>query len=139
MARTTGHSRKTVGRYVATAAELGWTPGAVEPSEDLAAAVYARYRPVGVRDPGEAEERLLPHRERIRAWLRPAKGEKRGLRLTKVHQLLGRRGVQVPYSSPHRFVVKHCGFRDRRRFTVRRAATYALQRWLTSWPRCPTA
>ena len=121
VARTTGHSRKTVGCYVATAAELGWTPGAVEPSEDLAAAVYARHRPVGVRDPGEAEERLLPHRERIRAWLSPAEGEKRGLRLTKVHQLLGRRGVQVPYNSLHRFVVKHCGFRDRRRFTVRRA------------------
>lgn len=30
------------------------------------------------------------------------------MQLTKVHRLLERRGVRVPYSSLHRFVVKHC-------------------------------
>jgi transposase len=121
VARATGHSRKTVRRYVATAVEQGWTPGTEEPAEELAAAVYARHRPAAERDPGEVEERLLPHRDRIRTWLKPDEGEKRGLRLTKVHELLVRLGVHVPYSSLHRFAVKHCGFRDRRRFTVRRA------------------
>ena len=43
----------------------------------------------------------------------------RGLRLTKVHELLGRHGVEVPYSSLHRFAVKHCGFHERQRITVR--------------------
>ncbi|MFQ5700174.1 MAG: IS21 family transposase, partial [Myxococcota bacterium] len=45
--------------------------------------------------------------------------EERGLRLSKVHQLLVRHGVEVPYSSLHRFAVTHCGFRDSRRVTVR--------------------
>jgi hypothetical protein len=38
-----------------------------------------------------------------------------------VHQLLTRTGVRVPYSSLHRFVVKHCGFGARGRVTVRMA------------------
>jgi hypothetical protein len=35
--------------------------------------------------------------------------------------LLTRTGVTVPYSSLHRFVVKHCGFGVRGRITVRMA------------------
>ena len=121
VARTTGHSRKTVGRYVRTAVELGWAVGEEEPSEELAAGVYARHRPASERRPGEAEARLLPHRDQIRAWLKPGPTQKRGLRLSKVHVLLGRRGVDVAYSTLHRFAVKHCGFSDRRRVTVRGA------------------
>ena len=45
VARATGHSRKTVGRYVETAVELGWAHESEEPSEELAAGVYARHRP----------------------------------------------------------------------------------------------
>lgn len=119
--RTTGHSRKTVRRYVRTAVELGWELGAEEPSEELAAQVYARHRPASERIPGEAEGRLLGHKDQIKEWLKPGPKEKRGLRLTKVHELLRRRNVQVPYSTLHRFAVKHCGFSDRRRITVRKA------------------
>jgi len=119
--RATGHTRKTVGRYVATAAELGWEPGAAEPTEELAAAVYAKHRPASERSPGAAEAVLLPHRDRIREWLAPGAGDKRGLRLTKVQTLLARQGIEVPYSSLHRFAVQHCGFSDRRRVTVRMA------------------
>jgi hypothetical protein len=36
-----------------------------------------------------------------------------------VQVLLRRRGVEVPYSSLHRFAVKHCGFQEHRRITVR--------------------
>lgn len=121
VARATGHSRTTVRRYVAVAVELGWRPGVEEPTEELAAAVSRRLRPAKDRGPGEAEARLLPHRDRIREWLEPAAGQKRGLRLTKVHQLLARQGVEVPYSSLHRFAVKHCGFSERPRITVRMA------------------
>jgi hypothetical protein len=39
----------------------------------------------------------------IGAWLPGEDGEARGLRLAKVHQLLARPGVEVPYSSLHRF------------------------------------
>ena len=121
VARTTGHSRTTVRRYIGTAVELGWACGAEEPSEELAAQVYARHQPASERSPGEAEARLLGQRDQIKEWLKAGPTEKRGLQLTKVHKLLGRRGVDVPYSTLHRFAVKHCGFSDRRRITVRRA------------------
>lgn len=119
--RATGHSRKTISRYLTAAAELGWSPGAEEPTEELAARVLARGRPGAERGPGEAEQRLLPHQDRIREWLKPGPGEKRGLRLSKVHRLLARQGVEVPYSSLHRFAVQHCGFSARGRITVRMA------------------
>jgi hypothetical protein len=38
-----------------------------------------------------------------------------------VHELLTRQDVHVPYSSLHRFAIKHCGFAERRRITVRMA------------------
>jgi transposase len=121
--RVTGRSRSTIRRWLRAARKLGWEPGQGEPDESLAVAVAQRVRPV--RDeasPGASQARLLPHRERIRAWL-ASDDEHRGLRLTKVQQLLVRQGVDVPYSSLHRFAVQHCGFADRRRLTVRRAET----------------
>ena len=120
VARVTGYRRKTIRRYVATAVKLGWRPGDEDPSEELAAEVFSRLRPgPRRRSPGETEHLLLPQRERIETWLKPGAGEKRGLRLTKVHRLLTREGVEVPYTSLHRFAVKYCGFSDRRRLTIR--------------------
>jgi len=121
VARATGHSRKTVGRYVQTAVELGWSRGSEEPSEDLAAGVYARHRPAAERNPGEAEARLLEHLDAIRDWLKVDERGKRCLTLAKVRILLGRQKVDVPYSTLHHFAVKHCGFGDSRRITVRMA------------------
>jgi transposase len=120
IARATGHTRKTIRRYTRTARKRGWTPGGTEePDEALARAVAQRLRPVPVTPaPGESEAQLRPHRARIKAWLRPD-DEGRGLRLTKVHALLEREGIRVPYSSLHRFATQHCGFQDRRRLTVR--------------------
>jgi hypothetical protein len=116
--RVTGHARKTVGRIVKRAEALGWRPG--DPvSDELAGAVARAGGVARDRPPGDSEVVLAPHQERIRAWLTPSANEKRGLRLTKVHTLLAREGVRVPYSSLHRFAVAHCGFRDHRRVTVR--------------------
>jgi len=117
--RVTGHGRTTIRRWVACATELGWASAVQAPDEALARRVAERMQPVAVsRAPGESEAQLAVHREQIRVWLAPdASG--RGLRLSKVHQLLARRGVAVPYSSLHRFAVAHCGFRDERRVTVR--------------------
>ena len=61
---------------------------------------------------GLARESLAAHREQIRAWL------EKDLTLAKVHVLLGRRGVVVPYRTLHRFAVDECGF-GRRRPTLR--------------------
>lgn len=121
VAGATGHSRSTVRRYIAAAEALGWVPGVGEPTEELAVGVARRLSPAGERGAGEIEQLLLPYADKIRAWLEPAAQEKRGLRLSKVHQLLLREGVEVPYSSLHRFAVKHCGFADQRRITFRRA------------------
>ncbi len=121
--RATGHSRSTIRRWLRAARKLGWEPGEGEPDELIAIAVAQRVRPVrDEAEPGESQALLLPHREQIQAWLAPA-DEGRGLRLTKVQQLLFRQGIDVPYSSLHRFAVQHCGFADRRRVTVRRAET----------------
>jgi len=121
VARATGYRRKTVRRYVAAAVELGWKPGLEDPTEELAVRVFQKLRPVPHGDGlGEVEQLLLPHRAKIKAWLAADEnGNKRGLRLTKVHELLGREGIDVAYSSLYRFAVKHCGFSDCRRFTVR--------------------
>lgn len=121
MARVTGTARTTIRRYEEAARELGWVPELFEPDEALALAVTRRLRP-GAKEPklGPAEVLLLPHREQIQQWL-AIEDEERGLRLTKVHQLLVRQGVVVPYSSLHRFAQKHCGFGDARRITVRMA------------------
>jgi len=121
--RVTGRTRKTVRRYVALARELGWDPTGAEPDEALARAVVQRLRPVASQPkPGASERQLAAHRDQIRAWLRPGE-DRRGLKLTKVHRLLTRQGVDVPYSSLHRFAVAQCGFQERQRLTVRMADT----------------
>lgn len=125
VARATGYSRSTVRRYAAIARDLGWTPGdLVDPSgglEALAVEVSKRMRPVGEHALSEAQQLLMVHKDQIRLWLKPAEGEKRGLRLTKVHLLLARQGALVPYSTLHRFAIKHCGFGAAGRVTVRMA------------------
>ena len=121
ISRVTGHSRSTIRRWLKAARHRGWQPCDGEPGEGLAREIATQVRPV--RDeasPGESQARLLPHHAQIEAWLSP-EDERRGLRLTKVQQLLARKGVVVPYSSLHRFAVERCGFADRRRLTVRRA------------------
>ena len=117
----TGRSPKTIRRYERLAKELGWVPGLEEPSEELAGKIHRRLRPVPPKpEAGLSEKRLLPRRAEIERWL-DGQGGERGLRLTKVHTLLAREGIVVPYASLHRFAVKHCGFSDRRRLTVRMA------------------
>jgi transposase len=117
--RATGRSRTTVRRYLREARQLGWEPSGAEPDEALATAVARRLRPGPDTDAlGSVEAQLAAHQAELTKWLRPADGS-RGLRLTKVHDLLARQGIGVPYSSLHRYVVAHCGFQDARRLTVR--------------------
>jgi transposase len=117
--RATGRSRGTIRRYFKAARALGWAPEVAAPDEELASRVVARLQP-GPREPHpeSVAVHLHPHTAQIRDWLTPQEGNKRGLRLTKIHDLLTRQGVVVPYSSLHRFAVAHCGF-GRKRVTVR--------------------
>jgi transposase len=119
IARATGRSTKTVRRYLRKAEKYGWT-GDSPPDEALAQRVAAALSPGPA--PGEnsvVAKKLWPHRGDIQGWLEGPEGE-RGLQLTKIHQLLLRRDVDVAYTSLYRYVVAQFGFRGPKR-TVRRA------------------
>lgn len=122
VAAATGRDRKTIRSYLERAAELGWKPGSSEPDESLAVRVVEQLRP-GPKDlePGVAERLLLPEKDRIQEWLSGDEREK-GLTLTKIRRRLHNRGIEVPYSSLHRFAVKYCQFGSGR-YTVRCAET----------------
>ena len=109
-----GVDRKTVRRYVeaARAAGVSLECGVGQLSDELLATVIAAVRPDRPRGFGAARESLGPHREQIAAWLA------QDLTLAKVHVLLGRRGVVVPYRTLHRYAVTELGF-GRRQPTVR--------------------
>lgn len=109
VAKATGRSRNTVKRVLAAARELGWVAGVHEPDEGLAALVVAGSQPGPAEVRGSADERLEPHKGQLKLWLYPEGGE-RGLRLTKIHQLLERQGVKVPYHSLYRYVRGNLGF-----------------------------
>jgi hypothetical protein len=74
--------------------------------------VVAVVRPDRPRGNGASWEAIAAQREQIQTWL------KQDLTLAKIHMLLGRRGVVVPYRTLHRFAVAELGF-GRRQATVR--------------------
>ena len=114
IARMLAIDRKTARRYVETAVDAGLdrNGGESQLGDDLLGAVVGQThtgRPAGH---GEGWQRL----ESERAFLEQRLKEE--LRLTKIHTLLGRRGVVVPYRTLHRFAVSELGF-GRGRATVR--------------------
>lgn len=111
--RLTQTDRKTVGRYVDAAQAAGLTPDQGEEAitEELVAQVVEAVRPARAFGRGRAWQAL----ERERAFL--AERVEKGLRLTKIHDLLQRRGVAVPYRTLHRFCATELGY-GRRRATV---------------------
>jgi transposase len=114
IARLARVDRKTVRRYVAAAQAGGLrrAGGEDQLSDEVIAAVCEAVRPARPGGHGAAWETLVPHEELIRGWV------DRGLRVTKIAELLARRGVRVPYRTLHRFVVERCGF-GQGRVTVR--------------------
>ena len=121
ISNSTKRGRNTVKRYIHTAEGLGWLQSE-EPTETIASAVLQLLRPGRPQNrPGDIEIKLKPHQKRILEWLSPADG-KRGLKLTKVHQLLERDGIFVRYEALSRFAKKHCDFRQAK-VTVRMAET----------------
>jgi transposase len=116
VARGTGLDRKTVRRILRAAGCLGLKPGDPVPDDNTVAALIGGVR--GVQhpaEPGETEKILLPHQSRIRRWLEEDK-----LLLTRVHDLLTRDGILVPYISLYRFARKWCEFGGSSSVTVRR-------------------
>lgn len=107
--RSTGRSRKTVGRYEDAAKEMGWVAGQGEPDEKLAAAVVARLRPGPRETTRDSENILQRQRDRLKIWIVPDNPNE-SLTLTKVLILLKREGVLVSYSALYRFAVREFGF-----------------------------
>ena len=114
VARLSGSDRKTVRRYVdrARACGLDRDGAACQLTDELLAAVIAEVRPSRPNGKSQSWEIIAEHHDEIAAWLT------QGLTLTKVHTLLGRRGVVVSYRTLHRYATTELEF-GRRRNTVR--------------------
>jgi len=106
IARQLGLDPKTVRRYVGAAEASGLSPAA-GPSgltEEQLTSVLLVLRGHLERPHGESWDRCVEHRERIKKLL------DEGLRLTKARKLLVRQGIEIPYSTLHRFAVAEFGF-----------------------------
>jgi len=105
IARETGTDRDTVARYVAVVAGLGHARGHEFSDEEVhAVAQQVQARPP--RDPSAEWAALAAHKERIAGWLE----QKRPLRLTKVHTLLARDGVESGYDTLRRYATQELGW-----------------------------
>lgn len=100
---------------MACAQGLGWKPGAgQEPGEALAAQVSLRLYP-GPKEPAGVRraQALAAHRDQIADWLTNAAADGQPLTLTKCHELLVRRWVEVSYSTLRRYAAEQCGYGSR--------------------------
>lgn len=106
IALNTGADRKTVRRYVGAGKREGLEPGqGVEVlSDDVVARVQAQLRGQRDREHGQAWARCEEARDFVEKLL------KQDVRLTKVHRLMRRNGVEVPYSTLHRYAVEALDF-----------------------------
>jgi transposase len=107
IARETGMDRKTVRRYVRSAGHIGSGEAAVQ---HAVREVQSRELPV----PSEPRRQLEAHREQIEKWLFPSESGVRALRMTKVHTLLVRSGLQVTYATLCRWAHDTLGWRERK-------------------------
>jgi transposase len=106
IARALGLSRNTVKVYLRAAGEA-------DGGEAQVRCVLAENAPGGLGPRASVwAERLAPFRDQVEAWLQ---GDH--LQLTRVQELLGQRGLVVPYSSLRRYVAAQ-GWRQCRKDTV---------------------
>jgi transposase len=109
-----GVDRKTARRYIAAGMEAGLERNGDESqlTDEVIGQVCEAVRPARPNGHGASWEVLLGEEERVKAWV------KEGLTVTKVHVLLARSGVQVPYRTLARFAVERCGA-GKQKLTVR--------------------
>lgn len=107
IADAVGCDRKTVRRYVEAAEDAGLVRhgGEDQLTDELIGQVIEAVRPERPSGRGQAWERCADNRERIQGWLN------KKVPLTKVEELLTRRGVVVPYRTLHRYAVQELGYR----------------------------
>lgn len=105
IARETGYDRKTVARYVEVAEQCELPRDRTltdEEVHEVAQRVQARPLP----DPSEEWNEVAKHRDRIDGWLH----QHRPLKLTKIHTLLEREGMEAGYHTLRRFAIKELGY-----------------------------
>ena len=108
IAREMGSDRKTVGRYLAAIQAAGIGDAQVVDAQVLAELGHAvQQRPQAA--PSPESKKLQAQRAQIQAWLE----QKPPLRLVRVHELLGRQGVQVGYTTLRRFAQQELGWKQR--------------------------
>lgn len=106
LAAQLGLDPKTVRRYVKEAENCGvrLEDGLTGLTDELVGAVVVALKQPAAHPHGDPWWACEAERSIIEAHL------KDGLRLTKILRLLTRKGVQVPYSTLHRFAVQELGF-----------------------------
>jgi transposase len=105
IAARVGLDAKTVRRYVRAAEACGLVPSAATAlTDDAVSSVVSELAGTRGREHGEAWKRCVFHRAFIEEKL-----EQR-VRLSKVRRLMLRHGVDVPYSTLHRFAAVELGF-----------------------------
>ena len=109
IARETSVDRKTVDRYTTAARSAGLEPG-VTLTDDVVHEVAQRVQARPVVDISDERAQIAAHRIRIEVWL----GQKRPLRLRRVHTLLVRNcGVTASYDTLRRFAIDELGWRKK--------------------------
>ena len=110
VSKLSGGDRKTVRRYVDAARACGMDRDgdAGQLTDELLAAVVVGARPQSTQRPGCVVGFVAGQHEQLKAWT------DQDLTLTKIHALLGRRGVVVSYRTLHRYATTELGFGQRR-------------------------
>jgi len=118
-----GVDRKTVRRYVeaAVAAGLSRDGDEAQLTDVVIGLVCEKVRPARPTGHGAGWESLVPHEAEIKAWV------EKGLKLVKVQDLLGRKGVVVAYPTLNRFATERCGFGGAK--TTARIMAHGQARW----------
>jgi transposase len=114
IARATGIDRKTVRRYVEAGEQARLVRGGSEEqlTDELVGQVCEVVRPRRPAGHGAAWDVIAGERPAIED------GIKNGVPLVKVHTLLARRGIVVPYRTLHRYAAMELGFGRRSGSTV---------------------
>jgi transposase len=113
--RLSGLDRKTFRRYVEAAVELGVVRGGDDGqlSDVFIGQLVERVRPHRSDGHGDAWRVLGSQHDAIAGWVAA------DLTAVKIHELLARRGIEVPCRTVQRYVLKVCGRRRGRGPTVR--------------------
>ncbi|MST32045.1 IS21 family transposase [Acidimicrobiaceae bacterium USS-CC1] len=117
VARLSLVDRKTAKRYMVAGAEVGVVVNGDEAqlTDEVIGRVCERVRPHRADGHGAGWETCKTHHDQLKTWL-----VDEGLTVVKAHQLLTRRGVEVPQRTLHRYALEELGVgrSARRRSTV---------------------